>query len=309
MTLADILKDTAGVRWHPTRNPGLYPESLTGGSHKKVWWQCAQGHDWEAPVYSVALNGSGCPRCSGLLPIPGETDLETLCPQVAALWDRERNGSLTPGELTPGSKRKVWWRCPQGHSWEASVYSTALDGTGCPWCAGKLPIPGETDLATLHPEIAAQWDREKNGDLTPESLLPSSHEKVWWRCCMGHSWQAPPFSRTREKGSGCPYCTGKKVLPGFNDLAAKHPALASQWYQSLNGDLHPTDVTPGSNKKVWWRCRENHVWQAAVYSRTRKNASGCPVCAGTVKKPLAVTFPTRRARIKEPAASTVSSER
>jgi len=309
MTLADILKDTPDVSWHPARNQTLTAEDVTCGSHRRVWWQCGRGHSWQAPVYSVALNRSGCPQCSGLVPVPGVNDLTVLYPQTAALWDPDRNGDLKPCDVTPGSKRKVWWRCAEGHSWKASVLSTALEGTGCPYCAGKLAIPGKTDLATLHPQLMEQWDREKNGTLLPSELLPSSHEKVWWRCCLGHSWQAPPFSRTREKGSGCPYCTGKKVLSGFNDLATKYPALALQWHQGLNGELRPADVTPGSNKKVWWRCRENHVWQAAVYSRTRKNASNCPVCAGTVKKPLAVTFPARRARANEPTASAVSPGR
>ena len=194
-----------------------------------------------------------------------------------------RVADAAAGSVKPGSHRKLRWRCAQGHSWEAPVYSVALDGCGCPYCAGKLPIPGKTDLATLEPELTAQFDREKN-DLQPEQLLPSSHAKVWWRCSLGHSWQAAPFSRIGEKGSGCPYCTGKKVLPGFNDLATLKPGVAEQWHPTLNGTLSPREVSLGSNKKVWWRCGLGHSWQAAIYSRTRKNAAGCPICAGTVKQ-------------------------
>lgn len=211
-----------------------------------------------------------------------------------------------PGALKPGSHRKVSWSCGCGHRWSAPVYSVVLDGSGCPYCTGKLPIPGQTDLATVAPELARQWDAEKNAPLTPEEILPSSHEKVWWRCVLGHSWQAAPFSRTG--GSGCPYCTGKKVLSGFNDLATLKPGVAEQWHPALNGKLTPGQVSPGSNRKVWWCCGEHHVWQAAVYTRTRKNASGCPVCAGTVKKPLAVTFSARHIRKKEPAVSTASPD-
>ena len=98
-----------------------------------------------------------------------------------------RVADAAAGSVKPGSHRKLRWRCAQGHSWEAPVYSVALDGCGCPYCAGKLPIPGKTDLATLEPELTAQFDREKN-DLQPEQLLPSSHAKVWWRCSLGHSW-------------------------------------------------------------------------------------------------------------------------
>jgi len=159
-----------------------------------------------------------------------------------------------------------------------------VEGCGCPYCAGKRAIPGETDLATVRPDILEQWDTEKNVGIDPSELLPSSHDKVWWKCELGHSWQAMVFSRAKENGAGCPYCTGRKVLPGFNDLATLKPKLAEEWYQSLNGELKPEDVTLGCNKKVWWQCSDRHVWQAAIYSRTRKKGTGCPVCAGMVKQ-------------------------
>jgi len=228
----------------------------------------------------------------------------TMIGAAGPFWDEEKNGALLPDNLTLGSHRQVWWRCEKGHSWQAKMFSVALDGCGCPYCTGVKAIAGETDLVTLNPEIAAQWDTELNGDLDPRTILPSSHEKVWWRCELGHRWQAVPFARTKEKGTGCPYCTGKKVLPGFNDLKKKFPLVAREWYQPFNGNLKPDAVTPGSNKKVWWRCSEGHIWQAAIYSRTRRKGSGCPVCAGMARshKIPYVMEPPKGKRVKRPAA-------
>ena len=265
--------------WHPSRNGSLTPSDLASGSGKQVWWQCEKGHEWRATVYSVKA-GSACPYCSGRNAISGETDLATTHPHVLKLWSGKNR--LHPHQVTANSHRKVWWICEKGHEWEAVIGSVAVEGSGCPYCAGKRAIPGETDLATVRPDILAQWDHEKNA-VAPSSILPSSHDKVWWKCELGHSWQAVVFSRTKENGSGCPYCTGKKVLAGFNDLATLKPKVAQEWYPALNGSLRPEDVTLGSNKKVWWRCKAGHVWQAAVYSRTRKKGTGCPVCAGMVK--------------------------
>ena len=78
-------------------------------------------------------------------------------------------------------------------------------GDGCPYCAGHLAIQGVNDLATLFPNIAAQWNREKNGDKVPEQFLPMSACKVWWKCQKGHEWKSAISSRTA--GSGCPYCS------------------------------------------------------------------------------------------------------
>ena len=277
--LATLTPEMAKL-WHPTRNGDLTPSGVSPGSKKYIWWQCERGHSWQAPAYAIK-RGDSCPYCSGRNAIPGETDLATTHPQIVRFWSGKN--TLLPTEVTAGSKKKVWWICEEGHEWEAAINSLALQGCGCPYCAGKCAIPGETDLATVRPEMLEQWDYAKNTDIDPSGILPSSHDKVWWKCELGHSWQARVFSRTREKSSGCPYCTGRLVLTGFNDLATLKPKLAEQWYAPLNGQLRPEDVTLGSNKKVWWQCREGHVWQAAIYSRTRRRASGCPVCAGTVR--------------------------
>ena len=146
-------------------------------------------------------------------------------------------------------------------------------------------MPSENDLATLFPDIAAQWDTERNGSLRPDQVTSFSNRRVWWRCTLGHEWQAVVAARVVEN-SGCPYCAGRRVLAGFNDLATLHPKIAAQWDATLNGNLSPEMVTPGSHKRVWWRCSEGHVWKTAVYSRTGKQKCGCSVCAGKTQKGL-----------------------
>ena len=143
-------------------------------------------------------------------------------------------------------------------------------------------ISGENDLAAVFPQLAAQWDAEKNGSLTPETVSPNSNRRVWWKCEKGHAYCAVIAYRA-QSNSGCPYCTNRKVLPGFNDLATLEPAVAKEWHPTLNGALTPEMVTAGSHRKVWWQCALGHVWKAAIYPRTGKQRCGCPVCAGRTK--------------------------
>ena len=191
-------------------------------------------------------------------------------------WDAEKNTPLTPLTVSYGSKRKLWWRCEQGHCWQATVYSRS-SGTGCPYCAG-VKVGQGNDLASLYPELAAQWDMRKNAPKKPSDVLPESHQSVWWRCEKGHSWRA--IVRSRVAGCGCPVCAGWKVLPGFNDLASKSTDVAAQWHPVLNGSLTPDKVTVGSHRRVWWQCANGHVWKALIYSRAGVQKCGCPVCAG-----------------------------
>ena len=264
--------------WDARKNAPLTPESVPYGSQKRVFWRCAKGHSWGSTV-SVRTAGARCPYCSGKKPVPGETDLATTDPAVAAEWHPTKNGELTPQMVGRGSHKKVWWRCERGHEWSAAIYSRA-SGIGCPVCSGRRIIPGENDLAALYPAISSEWS-DKNFPLTPESVTPGSSRRVWWQCREGHEWQATVNSRI-GMSHGCPYCANRKVLRGFNDLATRYPKIAAQWHPTLNGDLTPDNILYGSRQKAWWLCAEGHVWKAEIASRTGKRKHGCPLCAGNV---------------------------
>lgn len=234
------------AEWDDEKNAPLTPQDVTPGSHKLIWWRCPKGHSYRSAV-KTRVQGSGCPYCAGKNVLPEETSLAAEYPSIAKEWDAAKNVPLLPTQVISGTRRKVWWRCPKGHSWRAAVYSRTTLGTGCPVCTGRQALAGENDLATLYPDIAAQWDEEKNGALRPSSVTAGSNRRVWWRCEKGHSYRAV----IAQRGDGCPYCANRKVLPGFNDLATVQPLVAKQWHESLNGALTPEMVTAGSHKKVW----------------------------------------------------------
>ena len=130
-----------------------------------------------------------------------ETDQHVLLEQ----WNYEKNGDLTARDVSAFSNRKVWWRCEEDHEWQTSVKSRAR-GKGCPICSNREVRSGFNDLATVQPEIAAQWHPTKNGTLTPDMVVPGKHRKVWWQCSEGHVWQAQIYSRTGSCKCGCPVC-------------------------------------------------------------------------------------------------------
>ena len=260
-------------QWNPTKNVNLNPCNIATGSSKKVWWKCEKGHEWMARVDSRA-SGASCPYCSGRYAIPGETDLQTLYPKIAGEWHPTKNGELTPREVTAGSGKKVWWQCDKGHEWQSAVVDRKK--RGCPYCSGRKVLPGENDLGSRSPFLASEWHPTKNGELTPQDVLPGSGKKVWWKCEKGHEWEASILSRTQ--GSGCPVCANQTILVGENDLATTSPELAAEWHPAKNGKLTPRDVAKGSGKKIWWKCADcGHEWAACVNSRSAGH--GCPMCA------------------------------
>ena len=173
----------------------------------------------QAPAQESDCPSSGRKYRNGRRVIKGVNDLATCYPAVAATWHPTKNDDLQPSDVLPGSHRSVWWICEHGHEWQAQIKSR-VSGSGCPVCANRMVLAGVNDLATINPELARQWHPTKNGDLTPRDVLAGSRRNVWWICDQGHEWQADVSSRNH--GTGCPVCAGKKVIPGENDFASQY---------------------------------------------------------------------------------------
>ncbi len=270
----NTLNPVLSKEWHPTKNGRLTPAEVTAGSNKKVWWKCKKGHEWLDTVIGRNNRGRGCPYCSSRLACE-DNCLQTINPILAKEWHPSKNGGLSPRDVTASLNRKVWWKCKRGHEWQSSIASRHSRNSGCPYCAGKF-VCKDNCLKTINPRLAKEWHPTKNGNLTPENVTAGSGKRVWWLCKKGHEWLDTVTSRN-SRGRGCPYCSGKAVCQD-NCLQSINPALAKEWHPTKNGNLTPKDVTAGSNKKVWWKCKVGHVWKTTITSRNV--GRGCPYCSG-----------------------------
>lgn len=271
-------------QWHPTKNGALTPSMVKAGGNQKVWWIDELGHEWQALIRARSA-GNGCPYCTNRIALKGFNDLATTHPQFAAQMHPTKNGDLTPEKITAGHQKMLWWLCDKGHEWHTTISSRIRHDAGCPVCANRIALPGFNDLQTTHPHIAAQWHPTKNGTLTPRDVVAGSESYIWWQCERGHAWRTKLKHRSRNS-SDCPYCTGKKVLPGFNDLQTVNPKIAEQWHPFLNGTLTPQMVTTGSSRLAWWVCGEGHVWRTAIVNRALPGykETDCPFCQKMTKR-------------------------
>ena len=267
------LKPVLAKEWHPTLNGSLTPYMVTVNSGQKVWWLCSRNkyHEWQA-IIANRSKGNGCPFCAGKAACK-DNCLTTLDSTLAKEWHQTKNGNLMPDKVRPGSHKKVWWICDEGHEWQSTVADRSA-GNGCPFCAGKAACK-DNCLATLKPALAKEWHPTLNGSLTPDMVTLGMTIKVWWLCSHGHEWQASIGNRSKSRG--CPFCAGRSVCKD-NCLAALNPALAKEWHPTLNGSLTPYMVTVSSSQKVWWLCSKNkdHKWQTSINNRSKNQ--GCPLC-------------------------------
>jgi hypothetical protein len=240
---------------------GWDPSQITYGSGKKFLWRCNLNHTWEATVNNRTAGDSGCPFCLNSKVLTGFNDIQTTHPEIA----KEAN-NWDPKKVSFGSGKKVSWKCSEGHIWEISPNQRVSHNTGCPYCSNNKVLFGFNDLHSKNIELASEADGW-NPKLV--SLFSSVSKK--WKCPVGHSWWAKPSDRAR--GDGCPFCSGRRILIGFNDLRTSHPEIAEE----ADG-WNPEEISFGSNKLLNWICELGHTWRTSPNSRT-KGKTGCPTCA------------------------------
>jgi len=214
-------------------------------------------------------------------------------------WDKNTDIGLDPTTLTLGSNKRAWWICKEKHSWKETIVNRSHNAK-CPYCQNRRLLVGYNDLETKCPELAKEWDYEKNGELLPSQISYRSGRIVYWKCgYCGNVWQEKIGDRTQRE-VGCPTCrkkknTEKRLKTILNKAGGiKDDRLLSEWNWEKNAPFHPSDFTEGSNKKVWWKCKKcGHEWEAKICNR--KNDRGCPCCSNKVvvagKNDLATTHP------------------
>ena len=183
-------------------NGELTPWKVSFASEKRVIWKGKCGHRWEAPV-CYRSRGKGCPVCHGLLVQPGVNDFESLYPEIAKEWS-DKNLPCKPSEFTAGSAYNAWWKCRVcGHEWQTIIFKRSK-GSGCIFCKNHIARKGVNDLATLYPDIAAEWNYGSNINFKPDKISISSIQIFYWKCRKGHVWRATIMERIKD--DRCPFC-------------------------------------------------------------------------------------------------------
>lgn len=272
----DIAKE-----WHPTKNGNLTPTDIIATSHKKVWWKCSRGHDYEQAIFLKTTRGHGCPYCSHNKVLKGFNDLATKYPEIAKEWHPTKNGKLKPTDISYGSHRKVWWLSPVGFEYEQAINKKIRPlKTNNPYKKNKL-IKGFNDFQTIFPKIAEEWHTTKNGKLTPSDVTAGSGKRVWWQCPIGHEYQAV----VRERGSGrtnCPICNIRRSS-SFAEQAIFHyikqifPDTCNRYKRIFNSSMELDIFIPSLNIAIeydginWHKTEEEHKREIKKYNLCKKH--------------------------------------
>ena len=181
-------KERIRLDWDENQNTVSFDE-LTPGSHERCTWRCHTcGYVWPAFVYNRFIGGTDCPACAGRV-VTDTNNLAALHPDLAAMWDYKENGALTPRDVVPGSHKKAFFKCRNGHSYERGISQFVRNGGACKYCAGQAATP-EDNLTVTNPDLVREWHPTRNRALRPEDFKRGSNAIVWWKDRKGSEWRA-----------------------------------------------------------------------------------------------------------------------
>ena len=122
-------------QWHPSLNRNITPDRVYMYSTKKYWWQCPNNeeHIWHTSVAKRTRLNRGCHYCTKQK-VPPKESLALLRPDLLALWDYDLNVTVSPDTVGINSRRKVWWKCSKGHSWQDCVSRMVNGKCKCKEC-------------------------------------------------------------------------------------------------------------------------------------------------------------------------------
>lgn len=213
--------------------------------------------------------------------------------EVASMFDEEKTleeyGELKNIRI----KDPVWFVCKKGHNFRSRIDSVmASKGTkyrGCPYCSGRIKKAGYNDLQSQRPELLKYWDYEDNSVKPEEVGYNDNNKKVNWICENGHRFKSTVYQMSisvMSGNNGCPYCSGKEVAIGYNDVFSMYPELQDYWDYEKN-TVKPSEITYGSRTKIYFKCKFGHSFCKpikAMVGGLKTSSKGCPYCKGTYVK-------------------------
>lgn len=255
------------------------PQRIWQGTPATTDVICTNNHRYIVPASLSSRAARSLPeqcyQCTTQQRITFDPNLTRSFPEIATQWNARLNAPLR-SETVPAleTQHKFWWTCPRTHTFYATVQSR-IDDPQCPQCTGQeaIVLPPFV-IGAPSQEIIDWWDYEKNRGVTPFTLIPGFHGRVYWKCPRGHS-----FKRSANLQTGalvCSTCRTQATEPATESLAFNARHTLPWWDYDANPAISPTFVSPQSLQKVVWKCPKNHSFERSI--RVFVNSPYCPQC-------------------------------
>lgn len=284
----NIVKPFLIEEWHKNISNSKPIEEFFPESEIKLWWKCRNCHgQFLARICDREENDDCCPYCSGRTVLAGFNDLETVHPELLNEWSSKNIKKMS--EVLANSTMLALWECHSCHGiFQKQINKRINEGHVCPYCSNKKVLSGFNNLDITHPELIPVWHPKNK--ISIKKVTATSSKIVMWSCQKCKENYSESIRNRVQKNFECPYCSGKKILKGFNSFDVKYPHLMKEW-DYLNNVLllNPSEISESNTKSVWWICQNdsNHHYKMSIYKRIqckKRSKEPCSICKGRRRK-------------------------
>ena len=277
--------------WDYEKNNPHKPEDYTLYSPQSAYFKCPDCglviYRRIIDVFWTTLDGIPslfrCSYCNNTKVFVGYNDLQTLCPELAKEWSEKNERS--PQTVRRDTAVRALWKCPicNGEYYHA-IGERRVGDDACPYCNDRRVLTGYNDLLAKNPELAEEWS--ENNESGPDEVRYNSRNTALWKCPTCHGEYSYIIGDRKTGDDACPYCSDRKILPGYNSFKVKHPDLMEEWcwVENIFIEVDPDQILDTDNQEVWWLCKLcGRKYPLSVKKRLMKQKRGhnpCPQCNG-----------------------------
>ena len=189
-----------------------------------------------------------------------------------------RNGEIEIIGEYNGFENELAYFCRICKNIQNPVAASLLAGYGCKTC-GKIRSSKTQRKSNQEFQEELKQLRNNGKDVYSDDKYINNHTKIWFYCSREHKWLAAPKDILR--GRGCPYCSSKKVLIGYNDIATTSPDI----FRYLANQEDGYKYTRCSNIRIDFKCVLcGHIQNRKISSVAHKGFK-CECCGDGISYP------------------------
>ena len=212
------------------------PNEVALNSHKKFWFDCNCGHQFDSTLLNINHGNNWCGYCSSPPKKLCDNELCKICfnnsfasHEKSKYWAYDNQ--LTPRQVFKNADRiKYYFNCNCGHKIEVNLKGLNRENKWCSYCAHQKLCDNE-DCAMCFENSFASVEKSCNLNelsINPRTLFKRTNKKFKFDCDECDGIFETQLSDV-TKGVWCPYCVNKTEKILYNKLISVCPMLTRQY--------------------------------------------------------------------------------
>jgi very-short-patch-repair endonuclease len=227
-------KHTKSIFW--SNQNLLKPNEVALNSHKKFWFDCECGHQFESSLLNINQANNWCPYCSNSPKKLCNNNECKICfnnsfasHEKSIYWSNENE--LKPRQIFKGADRKLFkFNCVCNHKLNMIVKNITNKNHWCSYCSHqKLCENNECEMCFNNSFASIKRSLLLNDKtINPRMIFKSTNKKYKFDCDICNKIFETQLSDI-TKGIWCSFCVNKTEQILFDILKEKYSLLKRQY--------------------------------------------------------------------------------